>query len=78
MEHVKSKGTNLKNTKTFKDSRHKEHKPKHNPQSLVNPEHHMKNQTLHTNIKPSVDDHFWKPNRKKKPSNMGRKDLVSR
>ena len=50
MEHVKSKGTNLQNTKTFKDSKHKEHKP--NPQSLANPEHHMKNQTLHTNIKP--------------------------
>ena len=25
-----------------------------------------------------VDDHFGKPNRKKKPSNMGRKELVSR
>ena len=52
MEHVKSKGTNLQNTKTFKDSKHKEHKPKPNPQSLANPKHHMKNQTLHTNIKP--------------------------
>ena len=75
IEHVKSKGTDLQNTKTFKDSKHKEHKP--NPQSLANPKHHMKNQTLHTNIKPSVDDHFRKPNRKKKPSNMGRKELVS-
>ena len=54
MEHVKSKGADLQNTKTFKDSKHKEHKskPKPNPQSLANPEHHMKNQTLHTNIKP--------------------------
>ena len=52
MEHVKSKGINLQNTKTFKDSKHKEHKPKPNPQSLANPKHHMKNQTLHTNIKP--------------------------
>ena len=26
----------------------------------------------------NVDDHFWKPNRKKKPSNMGRKELVSK
>ena len=24
-----------------------------------------------------VDDHFWKPNRKKKPNNMDRKELVS-
>ena len=24
-----------------------------------------------------VDDHFWKPNRKKKSSNVGRKELVS-
>ena len=52
MEHVKSKGINLQNTKTFKDSKHKEHKLKPNPQSLANPKHHMKNQTLHTNIKP--------------------------
>ena len=54
MEHVKSKGTYLQNTKTFKDSKHKEHehKPKPNPQSLTNLEHHMKNQTPHTNIKP--------------------------
>ena len=54
MEHVKSKGTNLQNTKTFKDSKHKEHehKPKPNPQSLANLEHHMKNQTLHATIKP--------------------------
>ena len=49
MEHVKSKGTYLQNTKTFKDSKHKEHKPKPNPQSLANLEHHMKNQT-----KPSI------------------------
>ena len=79
MEHLKSKGTDLQNTKTFKDSKHKEHKPKPkpNPQALANPEHHMKNQTLHTNIKPSVDDHFRKPNRKKKSSNMDRKELVS-
>ena len=41
MEHVKSKGTNLQNTKTFKDSKHKEHKPKPNNQSPANPEHHM-------------------------------------
>ena len=27
MEHVKSKGTNLQNTKTFKDSKHKETNP---------------------------------------------------
>ena len=40
MEHVKSKGTDLQNTKTYKDSKHKEHKP--NPQSLANPEHHKK------------------------------------
>ena len=59
MEHVKSKGTDLQNTKTFKDSKH-EHKPKPNPQSLANLEHHMKNQTPHTNIKP----------RKKKPINF--------
>ena len=54
MEHVKSKGTDLQNTKTFRDSKHKEHKPKPKPnlQSLANPEHHMKNQTLHTTIKP--------------------------
>ena len=25
----------------------------------------------------SIDDHFGKPNRKKKPSNMSRKELVS-
>ena len=44
MEHVKSKGTDLQNTKTFKDSKHKEHepKPKPNPQSLANSEHHEK------------------------------------
>ena len=42
MEHIKSKDTNLQNTKTFKDSKHKEHKPKPNPQSLANPKHHMK------------------------------------
>ena len=48
-----SKDTDLQNTKTFKDSKHKKHKPKPNPQSLANPEHHMKNQTLHTNIKPT-------------------------
>ena len=41
MEHVKSKGTNLQNTKTFKDSKNKEHKPKPNNQSPTNPEHHM-------------------------------------
>ena len=57
MEHIKSKDTNLQNTKTFKDSKHKEHKPKPNHQSPTNPGHHMKNQTLRTNIKP----------RKKKP-----------
>ena len=52
MERIKSKGTDLQNTKTFKDSKRKEHKPKPNPQYLANPEHHMKNQTLHANIKP--------------------------
>ena len=52
MEHVKSKGIDLQNSKTFKDSKHKEHKAKPNPQSLANLKHHMKNQTLHTNIKP--------------------------
>ena len=41
MEHVKSKGTNLQNTKTFKDSKNKEHKPKPNNQSPANQEHHM-------------------------------------
>ena len=51
MEHVKSKGTDLQNTKTFKDSKH-EHKSKPNSQSLANLEHHMKNQTPRTNIKP--------------------------
>ena len=52
MEHIKSKDTNLQNTKTFKDSKHKEHKPKPNHQSPTNPGHHMKNQTVRTNIKP--------------------------
>ena len=63
MGHVKSKGTDLQNTKTFKDSKHKEHehKPKPNPQSLTNLEHPMKNQTPHTNIK---------PRKKKKPINF--------
>ena len=63
MKHVKSKGTNLQNTKTFKDSKHKEHKPKPkpNPQSLANPVHHMKNQTLHTNIKPRNEPINFKP-----------------
>ena len=61
MKHVKSKGTDLQNTKTFKDSKHKEHKPKPNPQSLVNPKHHMKNQTLHTNIKPTNKPINFKP-----------------
>ena len=61
MEHVKSKGIVLQNTKTFKDSKHKEHKPKPNPQSLTNPEHHMKNQTLHTNIKPRNKTINFKP-----------------
>ena len=61
MEHVKSKGTNIQNTKTFKDSKYKEHKPKPNPQSLANPEHHMKNQTLHTNIKPRNKPINFKP-----------------
>ena len=52
MERGKSKDTNLQNTKTFKDSKHKEHKPKPNHQSPTNPGHHMKNQTIRTNIKP--------------------------
>ena len=42
MEHIKSNGTDLQNTKTFKNSKHKEHNPKPNPQSLANPEHHKK------------------------------------
>ena len=46
---------------TFKDSKRKEHKPKPNPQSLANPEHHMKNQTLHTNIKPKNKPINFKP-----------------
>ena len=37
MEHVKSKGTNLQNKKTFKDLKHKEHKTKPNNQSPANP-----------------------------------------
>ena len=61
MEHVKSKSIDLQNTKTFKDSKHKEHKPKPNPQSLANPKHHMKNQTLHTNIKPKNKPISFKP-----------------
>ena len=59
MEHVKSNSTDLQNAKTFKDSKHKEHKP--NPQSLANPKHHMKNQTLHTNIKPRNKPINFKP-----------------
>ena len=61
MEHVKSKDTDLQNTKTFKDSKHKERKPKPNPQSLANLEHHMKNQSLHTNIKPINKPRNFKP-----------------
>ena len=26
----------------------------------------------------TVDDHFWKPNRKMKSRNMGRKELISK
>ena len=76
-EHVKSKGTDLQNTKTFKDSKHKEHehKPKPNPQSLTNLEHHMKNQTLHTNIKPiNFKPKFEKP--VNKPKNFKPIDLI--
>ena len=29
-------------------------------------------------VKMFVDAYFWKPSRRKKPSNMGRKELVSR
>ena len=81
MEHVKSKGTNLQNTKTFKDSKHKEHKPKPkpNPQALANPEHHMKNQTLHTNIKPRNKPINFKPKFEKpvnKPRNFKPIDLI--
>ena len=61
MEHVKSKGIDLQNTKTFKDSKHKEHKPKPNHQSPANPEHHMKSQTLRTNIKPRNKPINFKP-----------------
>ena len=78
-EHVKSKGTNLQNTKTFKDSKHKEHKPKTNPQSLANPEHHMKNQTLHTNIKPKNKPINFKPKFEKpinKPRNFKPTNLI--
>ena len=67
-------GTDLQNTKTFKDSKHKEHKPKPNPQSLANPEHHMKNQTLHTNIKPRNKPKFEKP--VNKPRNVKPTDLI--
>ena len=77
MEHVKSKGKDLQNTKTFKDSKHKEHKP--NPQSLANPKHHMKNQTLHTNIKPKNKPIIFKPKFEKpvnKPRNFKPTDLI--
>ena len=61
MKHVKSKGIDLQNTKTFKDSKYKEHKPKPNHQSPANPEHYMKNQTLRTNIKPRNKPINFKP-----------------
>ena len=79
MEYVKSKGIDLQNTKTFKDSKHKERKPKPNPQSLANPEHHMKNQTLHTNIKPRNKPINFKPKFEKtvnKPRNFKPTDLI--
>ena len=79
MEHVKSKRTDLQNTKTFKDSKHKEHKPKPNPQYLENLEHHMKNQTLHTNIKPRNKPINFKPKFKKpvnKPRNFKPTNLI--
>ena len=76
MEHAKSKGTDLQNTKTFKDSKHK---PKPNPQSLANLEHHMKNQTLHTNIKPRNKPINFKPKFEKlvnKSKNVKPTDLI--
>ena len=79
MELVKSKCTDLQNTKTFKDSKHIEHKAKPNPQSLANLEHHMKNQTLHTNIKPRNKPINFKPKFEKlvnKSKNVKPTDLI--
>ena len=60
-------------------TKYKEHKPKPNPQSLANPEHHMKNQTLHTNIKPINKPINFKPKFEKpvnKPRNFKPIDLI--
>ena len=79
MEHVKSKGTDLQNTKTFKDSKH-EHKSKPNSQSLANLEHHMKNQTpIQTSNLEKKNPINFKPKFEKpinKPRNFKHTDLI--